>query len=76
MSGDQREWLNLDLHVIRQACSRYQSNKALVSLSRDRRFFVRECLIPDGFLQLSSFANGGTKMVLYINAAKDQGIDT
>jgi len=42
----------------------------------NRRFFEYACLILVDFPQLPSVASYGTKVVLYRNAAQDQGIDT
>ena len=59
-----------------EARPRYQIIRALAFLIRNRRFFVCACLIPVDFLQVPSIVGYGTKVVLYGNAAQDQGIDT
>jgi hypothetical protein len=50
-------------------------NKALVFVMGNQGFFIYACWIPIDFLQLPSFANYGTKVVLSINATQNQGID-
>ncbi len=65
-----------DRKITAKAGPRYQMKKALVFLIENRRFFVYACLISVDFLQLPSVVDCGTKVVLYVNAAQDQGIDT